>query len=217
MMGLFFAYIRTVFSWFWEQITIYLPVFSRKRETSLDSAATVSKSAETSVQVGCDPSVGKKSPTLQEEVFEMRGRLRNVEEGVAKEREETAIDREETAIDREETAIDREETAIDREETAIDREETAIDIKETRDMQNRLDELTEAIVRNGLLAGVSASREGGSHAANATVEKIPPADVKEGSTAAITAVYGAEKAETILGKNVSEEHFSSQKEGRSVN
>jgi hypothetical protein len=210
MMGLFFAYIRTVFSWFWEQITIYLPVFSRKRETSLDSAATVSKSAETSVQVGCDPSVGKKSPTLQEEVFEMRGRLRNVEEGVAKEREETAIDREETAIDRE-------ETAIDREETAIDREETAIDIKETRDMQNRLDELTEAIVRNGLLAGVSASREGGSHAANATVEKIPPADVKEGSTAAITAVYGAEKAETILGKNVSEEHFSSQKEGRSVN
>jgi hypothetical protein len=203
MMGLFFAYIRTVFSWFWEQITIYLPVFSRKRETSLDSAATVSNSAETSVQVGCDPSVGKKSPTLQEEVFEMRGRLRNVEEGVAKEREETAIDRE--------------ETAIDREETAIDREETAIDIKETRDMQNQLDELTEAMTIHGLFGGVSASREGGSHAANATVEKIPPADVKEGSTAAITAVYGAEKAETILGKNVSEGYFSSQKEGRSVN
>jgi hypothetical protein len=177
MMGLFFAYIRTVFSWFWEQITIYLPVFSRKRETSLDSAATVSKSAETSVQVGCDPSVGKKSPTLQEEVFEMRGRLRNVAEGVAKEREETAID-----------------------------------IKETRDMQNRLDELTEAIVSHGLFGGVSASREGGSHAANATVEKIPPADVKEGSTAAITAVYGAEKVEATLRGNIAEGYFSSQKE-----
>jgi hypothetical protein len=200
MMGLFFAYIRTVFSWFWEQITIYLPVFSRKRETSLDSAATVSKSAETSVQVGCDPSVGKKSPTLQEEVFEMRGRLRNVEEGVAKEREETAIDRE---------------------ETAIDREETAIDIKETRDMQNRLDELTEAMVSHGLFGGVSASREGGSHAANATVEKIPPADVKEGSTAAITAVYGAEKVEATLRGNIAEGYFSSKEEGqekgRSVN
>jgi hypothetical protein len=180
MMGLFFAYIRTVFSWFWEQITIYLPVFSRKRETSLDSAAAVSKSAETSVQDDCNISDEKESPTLQEEVVEVdMEKLSKLEEGEIDLREEIA------------------------------------------DFKKGFEMLKYYLIRNGKLEGPPFSAEGESHVGELDVIEagapVPPPDHVKESTTATTAVYGAEKAETILGKNVSEEHFSSQKEGRSVN
>jgi hypothetical protein len=228
MMGLFFAYIRTVFSWFWQQITIYLPVFSRKRETSLDSAAIVSNSAETSVEVGCNISDEKESPTLQEEVVEMRGRLRNVAEGVAEMTERLSNLEEGVAIDEAERGDLREGLAIDEAERGDLREEMG-DLQEKIAEQRRVqatlgrgvERITDCLIRNGIFKGPPFSAEGEPHAAHVTVEKIPPADVKEGSTAAITAVYGAEKAETILGKNVSEGYFASKEEGqekgRSVN
>jgi hypothetical protein len=230
MMGLFFAYIRTVFSWFWQQITIYLPVFSRKRETSLDSAAIVSNSAETSVEVGCNISDEKESPTLQEEVVEMRGRLRNVAEGVAEMTERLSNLEEGVAIDEAERGdlrkgiSEMKERLSNLEEgVAIAREEVDI---QARDMQKQISTMVSCLRKNGKLEGFSFSNEGESHVGELDVIEagapVPPPDhVKGSTTTTTTKVYGAEKAETILGKNVSEGYFASKEEGqekgRSVN
>jgi chromosome segregation ATPase len=68
-------------------------------------------------------------------------------------------------------------------------------------MQNRLDEITEAMTSHGLFGGVSASREGESEVSNITGRDIPPSSQVEGESL----------------RKVSERYFSSQKEGRSVN
>jgi hypothetical protein len=216
MMELFFAYIRTVFSWFWEQITIYLPVFSKKRETSLDSAATVSNSAEMSAQDDCALSVEEELPTLQEGVVDLTERLSNVEEGLVIAEAERCALRKGISEMKERLSNLEEGVAIAREEVDI----------QARDMQKQISTMVSCLRKNGKLEGFSFSNEGESHVGELDVIEagapVPPPDhVKGSTTTTTTKVYGAEKAETILGKNVSEGYFSSKEEGqekgRSVN
>jgi hypothetical protein len=216
MMELFFAYIRTVFSWFWEQITIYLPVFSKKRETSLDSAATVSNSAEMSAQDDCALSVEEELPTLQEGVVDLTERLSNVEEGLVIAEAERCALRKGISEMKERLSNLEEGVAIAREEVDI----------QARDMQKQISTMVSCLRKNGKLEGFSFSNEGESHVGELDVIEagapVPPPDhVKGSTTTTTTKVYGAEKAETILGKNVSEGYFASKEEGqekgRSVN
>jgi chromosome segregation ATPase len=107
-------------------------------------------------------------------------------------------DLEQIKNERDQAKLERDQAKLERDQAKLERDQAK---QERVTMQNRLDEITEAMTSHGLFGGVSASREGESEVSNITGRDIPPSSQVEGESL----------------RKVSERYFSSQKEGRSVN